>query len=124
MYTEVLRRTCVTDATVGGDVLNVGGDGVDDLLGGMHLAIANNAELSVPPEEAPHTRTFMMWPTSRQVYEDAIFLEMTQRTIADIANAISDSEPVTLLASSERHAGMRRIVSEQVELWDVPTKDL
>ncbi|MGH1477410.1 MAG: agmatine deiminase family protein [Geminicoccales bacterium] len=90
----------------------------------MHLAIADDAELSVPPEEAPHTRTFMMWPTSRQVYEDAIFLEMTQRTIADIANAISDFEPVTLLASGERHAGMRRIVSEQVELWDVPTEDL
>ncbi|MGI9510998.1 MAG: agmatine deiminase family protein [Geminicoccaceae bacterium] len=90
----------------------------------MRLVKADDVVHNVPPEEEPHARTFMMWPTSRRVYEDPVFLEVTQRTIADIANAISDFEPVTLLAAGERHAAMRRIVSEQVELWDVPTEDL
>lgn len=91
---------------------------------GMELAIADDVMLKVPSEEAPHARTFVMWPTSRRIYDDPVFLEMTQRTIADIANTISDFEPVTLLASAERHAAIRRIVSKKVELWDVPTEDL
>ena len=80
--------------------------------------------LTVPPEEAPHARTFMMWPTSRLVYDDAVFLDMTRRVIAKIANRISDFEPVTLLSASEQHAGIREIVSKKVELWDIPTEDL
>ena len=80
--------------------------------------------ISVPPEEAPHARTFMMWPTSRRVYDDPIFLEMTQQAIADIANTISDFEPVTLLASGDHHPGMRKMLSQRVELWDMATEDL
>ena len=55
-----------------------------------------NTELgfSMPPEEAPHQATFMQWPVSRLVYDDPIFLEMVQNTIADIANTISDFESV------------------------------
>ena len=28
-----------------------------------------NEPLYVPPEEAPHTQNFMMWPASRRVYD-------------------------------------------------------
>lgn len=80
--------------------------------------------ITVPPEEAPHARTLMMWPTSRRVYDDPVFLGMTQQAIADIANAIADFEPVTLLASGDHHAVISNMVSGQVELWDVPTEDL
>ena len=62
----------------------------------------------VPPEEAPHQRTFMQWPVSREVHPDPVFLDMTQRAIARIANAISDFEPVTMLAAKSDHAGARR----------------
>ncbi len=78
----------------------------------------------VPAEEAPHQRTFMQWPVNRRVHPDRIFLEMTQQTIADIANAISDFEPVTMLAAAGDHAKARRKLSDAVTLWDIPTEDL
>ncbi|MEL6962253.1 MAG: agmatine deiminase family protein [Pseudomonadota bacterium] len=80
--------------------------------------------LFVPAEEAPHARTFMMWPTSRQVYDDPLFLEATQQSIADIANTIADFEPVTLLAARQYHPAIQKTVSRRVELWDIPTEDL
>jgi len=78
----------------------------------------------VPSEEAVHQRTFMQWPANRKVHPDRAFLDMTQQTIADIANAISAFEPVTMLAAAEDHAGARSRLSAGVELWDIPTEDL
>ncbi|AGI69380.1 porphyromonas-type peptidyl-arginine deiminase family protein [Octadecabacter antarcticus 307] len=78
----------------------------------------------VPPEEARHQRTFMQWPINRRVHPDGVFLDMTQQTIADIANTIADFEPVTMLAHPDDHAGARRKLSSNVELWDIPTEDL
>ncbi len=78
----------------------------------------------VPAEEARHQRTFMQWPTSRKVYPDRWFLNMTRQTVADIANSISEFEPVTMLAASEDQTGARRKLSKAVELWDIPTEDL
>ena len=86
--------------------------------------MASSSGLRVPPEEAPHQRTFMQWPNSREVYDDAAFLRMAQSTIADIANAIAEFEPVTMLAAAEHHARIGRMVSGAVELWDIPTEDL
>ena len=78
----------------------------------------------VPAEEEPHAGTFMQWPVSRAVYDDPVFLDMVQATIADIANAIVAFEPVMLLADRKHHARIRRLVSAQVTLWDIPTEDL
>lgn len=78
----------------------------------------------VPPEEGRHQRIFMQWPVSRRVYRDRAFLEMTQQTIADIANTISEFEPVTMLAASDDHSSARAKLSTNVELWDIPTEDL
>ncbi len=80
--------------------------------------------LYVPPEEAPHQRTFMQWPVSRAVYDDGVFLRMTQDTIIAVANAIAEFEPVTLLADRSHHGAIGRRVSARVELWDIPTEDL
>jgi agmatine deiminase len=52
------------------------------------------------------------------------FLDLPQGTIADIANAIVDFEPVTLLADKDDHAEARKILSDRVTLWDIPTEDL
>lgn len=78
----------------------------------------------VPPEEAPHQRTFMQWPVNRKVHPDPDFLDMAQQTIADVANAISAFEPVTMLAAQSDHSGARAKLSNRVELWDIPTEDL
>lgn len=75
-------------------------------------------------EETLHQRTFMQWPVNRDVYPDPVFLEMTQQTIADIANTIVEFEPVTMLAALVDHAGARQMLSGAVEIWDIPTEDL
>ncbi|MFK7965560.1 MAG: agmatine deiminase family protein [Burkholderiaceae bacterium] len=85
---------------------------------------SSKPRLHVPPEEGRHERTFMQWPVNAKVYRDRPFLRSVQQTIADIANAISDFEPVTLLAAKESHTQARKMLSDSVEIWDVPTDDL
>lgn len=94
---------------------------------GLHSQSANAKNASgffVPPEEAPHQRTFMQWPANRRVHPDPVFLDMAQQTIADIANTISEFEPVTMLAAASDHGSAKRKLSSNVELWDIPTEDL
>ncbi len=81
-------------------------------------------KIVVPPEEDPHELTFMQWPVSRKVHSDKYFLDLLQKTIADIANAIADFEPVIMLAANEDHGRARKHLSKNVELWDIPTEDL
>lgn len=78
----------------------------------------------VPPEEDPHEATFMQWPVSRKVHPDRAFLAHAQSTIADIANAIAEFEPVIMLAARADHANAAKMLSRRVELWDVPSEDL
>lgn len=78
----------------------------------------------VPPEEAAHERCFMQWPVSRVVHPDPAFLDLLQDTIAQIANTISEFEPVTMLADAADHGRAKRKLSRRVELWDIPTEDL
>ena len=77
-----------------------------------------------PEESEPHLRTFMQWPVSRRVYDDPVFLEMVQQSIADIANTISEFEPVVMLMHPERERAARRMLSDQIDIWPVPTDDL
>lgn len=78
----------------------------------------------VPAEESPHAGCFMQWPVSRVVHPEAAFLELAQQTIADIANTIAEFEPVWMLAAASDHTRARRMLSANVELWDIPTEDL
>ena len=103
------------------------------MIGGISAGVINipkgiwarsQGAFYVPSEEQRHERSFMQWPVSRRVYPDNVFLGMVQRTIADIANVISEFEPVTLLAAGVHHGRIRRMVSARVELWDVETEDL
>ena len=101
----------------------------DLLLGAGALSLVPMTEaragmLHVPPEESPHERTFMQWPVSRTVHPDPVFLDMVQGTIADIANAILDFEPVTILMARDEISRARRLLSADVEIWDIPTEDL
>jgi len=96
--------------------------GMANLMGHSN-AIAGTGYF-VPPEEGPHQRTFMQWPINRRVHPDPVFLDMSQQTIADIANIIADFEPVTMLAAAQDHRSARAKLSADVELWDIPTEDL
>lgn len=80
--------------------------------------------LHVPSEESPHACTFMQWPVHRGVHPDGRFLKALQQTIADIANAIVEFEPVVMLAADADYKKARRHLSSDVEHWNIPTEDL
>jgi agmatine deiminase len=77
----------------------------------------------MPLETAAHERTFMQWPVNLDIY-DRRGLRAVQSSIAIIANAIADFEPVVMLAGADHHAQARALLGKNVELWDVPTDDL
>jgi len=85
---------------------------------------ADAPALYVPPEEGAHSGTFMQWPSSVEVYRERGFLEHVQRTIANIANAIAEFEPVIMLASDADYRSAKRLLSANVEHWNIPTEDL
>jgi agmatine deiminase len=78
----------------------------------------------VPAEDGTQEMAIMQWPVSREVYTDKGFLKIVQATISDIANAISDFQPVVMLADATYHDSARAQLSAQVTLWDIPTEDL
>ncbi|MEM1317658.1 MAG: agmatine deiminase family protein, partial [Pseudomonadota bacterium] len=94
--------------------------GAPGLIGHAKEATA----LHVPAEDEPHELTFMQWPVSRRVHPDQSFLAAVQQTIADVANTIAEFEPVIMLTAAQNHQQARRLLSAQVELWDIPTEDL
>jgi agmatine deiminase len=77
----------------------------------------------MPLESAPHERTFMQWPVSVDVYGRAL-LDRVQASIALIANSIAQYEPIVVLAAATHHAAARKLLSANVELWDIATNDL
>lgn len=77
----------------------------------------------MPLESAPHERTFMQWPISVDVYGRAL-LGRVQASIALIANTIAKYEPIVVLAAAKHHAAARKLLSADVELWDIATDDL
>lgn len=94
------------------------------MLGGGIARGAGPKGWHVPDEAAPHLRTFMQWPVSRRIHINPVFLEELQRAVARIANVIAEFEPVVMLTADSRHPSARRLLSENVELWHVPTEDL
>ena len=112
--THLNRRRLMT----GGAAIGVTG------LTGQRSVAESSPILLVPAEEDRHARTFMQWPSNRQVHPETAFLDVLQQTIADIANTIAEFEPVVLLAAKEDHAAARKRLSAAVELWGIPTEDL
>lgn len=90
----------------------------------MAATSARAAGYRYPEETDPHERTLMQWPVNRAIHDDADFLHDLQGSIAKIANAIAEFEPVVMLAAASHHRAIRKRVSRAVELWDVPTDDL
>lgn len=90
----------------------------------MDLTNARAAGFFLPEENDPHERTFMQWPVNRQVHPDAVFLDMLQQSIADIANTIAEFEPVVMAMDRRFENAARRKLSDAVEIWDMATDDL
>lgn len=77
-----------------------------------------------PLETAPHERTFMQWPSNLTVYGNKKYLAQVQKSIADIANAIQNFEPVVVLASADQIDIAKPYFEKNIELWPFPTQDL
>ena len=63
---------------------------------------------ALPPEEAPHEMTLMQWPVSRKMHPDSELRGFLQGTIANIANAVSDHDPMVMLAAAKYHDAARK----------------
>jgi agmatine deiminase len=101
--------------------------GITRLLSGDAVASGGGAGADgfrYVDEAAQHERTFMQWPVNRTVHDDPEFLAWLHETIAGVANAISEFEPVVMLAARDHHRTARAQLSSGIELWDVPTDDL
>lgn len=88
----------------------------------MSSVIANLPNVSdlgfrMPAEWEPHDRCWMMWPCRKNFWPD---LAKTKRHYADVANAISRFEPVSILINSEDVQEARSLLSNAVEI--VPAK--
>ncbi len=93
-------------------------------VSGQAATSAKEQGFFLPEETEPHLRTFMQWPASRRVYQDRVFLRDVQATIADIANTISEFEPVVMLMHPDQGSVAQKQLSTQVEIWPIPTDDL
>ena len=58
-----------------------------------------------------------------RVYPDRYHLKQVQKTIATIANTISAFEPVIMSTDAAFHASARKLLSDHVELWNIPTNE-
>lgn len=80
-------------------------------------------EWTMPPEDAPHERSFLQWPTRADIHGRRDRRRL-QKAIALIADTISEFEPVVLLASGEAASEADDATGRGVEIWDIPTDDL
>ena len=60
----------------------------------MVLETPKRAGFFMPPEWAPHERTWMMWPARAEIWDD---MDETCRNYAAVAHAIRVFEPLTML---------------------------
>lgn len=74
----------------------------------------------MPAEWTPHKRTWMMWPCRDEVWED---MQATRRNYADVAHAIREFEPVTMVVRAEDEAEARDMLGSDIETLVHPIDD-
>ncbi|YAL82764.1 agmatine deiminase family protein [Dermacoccaceae bacterium W4C1] len=78
----------------------------------------------MPAEHEPHTRTWMAFPAPGYSLGDtAAEQEQARQSWAAVANAVSQSEPVTVVVDPSQVADAKRHLSEAVELVPIPLDD-
>ena len=78
------------------------------------------AGYAMPAEWAPHKRTWMMWPTRTEVWDD---IAATKRDYAAVAHAIREFEPVTMAVRREDMAEARAILDANIDLIEAAIDD-
>jgi agmatine deiminase len=75
----------------------------------------------MPAEWEPHECCWMAWPCRSEFWGDN--LPATQQAYADVANAITAFEPVTMLSPPRHMESARRLCSEAVEVLPIELDD-
>ena len=74
----------------------------------------------MPGEWAGHSCCWMAWPCREGLWANA---EATQRTYADVANAISRFEPLKMLAPARKLETARALLNDGVEILEMAIDD-
>ncbi len=75
---------------------------------------------AMPPEWAPHARTWMMWPCREVVWDD---MDTTRRAYRDVAHAIRKHEPLTMVVRPEDMNGARNLLGQDIDLLESAIDD-
>ena len=75
----------------------------------------------MPPEWAPHIRTWMLWPERSDNWR--LDAGPAQQAFADVAKAISQFEPLTMGANPRQVRNARNMLPPQVRVADIPSND-
>ncbi|MCF6766341.1 agmatine deiminase family protein [Thiotrichales bacterium 19S3-7] len=75
-----------------------------------------------PAEWETHALTWMAWPCRSSIWDDS---NKAYKAYADVANAISNSEPVKLMidGSKSQIPLAKKLLSSEIELIDLPLND-
>ncbi len=74
----------------------------------------------MPPEWAPHQRTWMMWPSRPEVWDD---MAATCKNYADVAHAIRRFEPLTMVVRPEDKRHAANLLGSDIDLFEAPIDD-
>jgi agmatine deiminase len=75
----------------------------------------------MPPEWAPHTRTWMLWPERPDNWrQDA---GPAQKAFAEVAKAISQFEPLTMGVNPSQVQNARKMLPAKVKVAELPSND-
>src|SRR5215472_2421066 len=78
---------------------------------------------AMPPEWAPHARTWMCWPCRIEAWGSEEALLRAKQAFARIARAISSFEPVVLAVRPTDVAEAKLATSNKCELFEVALDD-
>ncbi|MFQ9626725.1 MAG: agmatine deiminase [Enterococcus avium] len=75
----------------------------------------------MPAEFGTHQKTYMIWPTRTDTWRENA--EPAQREFAQVANAIADFEPVTMLTPESEYQRARNQLNATVNVQSLKTND-
>lgn len=74
----------------------------------------------MPPEWAPHLRTWMMWPCRAGLWSD---IDATRKSYRDVAHAIRQFEPVTMVVHPQDVRDAQDMLGSDIDILDRPIDD-
>lgn len=77
----------------------------------------------MPPEWAPHERTWMAWPGPNPTFDAPSGLDEARRAWTAVAHAVRRFEPVTMVVGPGQEDGARALLGPDIELAVRPLDD-